>query len=344
MPLVAREVLLVNQEIMVCVELPEATVEHVEVLIGKVLSHLVDVLFRCHVEEHVLQVRTLEVSERDLPVIVDVYLVEDAHDHGVSVAVLELRRRLQELQAWVALEKSLHHWLEVFSHDRIRAVGFSYDPEDALRDIKVLELSAPEELKRWLGNLACLPSVYAIEKHALQELRQAANFGSDGLEVFFLHLNLIREELVYGLFCSLEMVFLPWLALWEVEPRDVRLLGLWRFRCWVRLHLNGSGDRTLFLEGLLLHQLSHFICISLRELVHVATLAVLGARAAVRRGIDQVIRAQCRFWLEQQRCLLRAQRPPHELLARGRARRGLSLGRHLMSLDLGDKDRRGRRR
>lgn len=94
--LIAREVVFVDEEIVVGVQLPEAAVQHVEVLVREVLSHLVDVILPGYVEEHVLEVGALEVAEGDAAVVVHVYFVKYAHHHGVRVTVLKLWRRLQE--------------------------------------------------------------------------------------------------------------------------------------------------------------------------------------------------------------------------------------------------------
>ena len=55
MTFVSREVFLVDQEVVVCVQLPEPTVEHVEMLIAKVGSHFVYVFLVAdnlkHIEE-----------------------------------------------------------------------------------------------------------------------------------------------------------------------------------------------------------------------------------------------------------------------------------------------------
>ena len=51
MTLVTRKVIFVNQEIVICVQLPKSTVQYVEVLVGKVLSDHVDVVFVAHLQE-----------------------------------------------------------------------------------------------------------------------------------------------------------------------------------------------------------------------------------------------------------------------------------------------------
>ena len=55
MSLVPREVLLINQEVVICIKLPESAIKNVEVLIAKVGSHFVDVFLVTdnlkHIEE-----------------------------------------------------------------------------------------------------------------------------------------------------------------------------------------------------------------------------------------------------------------------------------------------------
>jgi hypothetical protein len=44
MPLIPAEVLLVNDEVMIGVQLPKPTIEHIEMLIAEILSDLIDVI------------------------------------------------------------------------------------------------------------------------------------------------------------------------------------------------------------------------------------------------------------------------------------------------------------
>jgi len=70
MAFIPRKVFFVYEEIMVRIQLPESTVEHIEVLVRKVLSNLVYVFLRCYLLEDVSQIRVLEVSPRYSPVVV----------------------------------------------------------------------------------------------------------------------------------------------------------------------------------------------------------------------------------------------------------------------------------
>jgi len=94
--LVAGEVFFVNVKIMVGVQLPEATVKHVEVFVGEVLADYVYVSLVRYLLEDLIEVRLLKVAPRNLAVVVGVDQVEDSHYYGVAVAFLELRSRLQE--------------------------------------------------------------------------------------------------------------------------------------------------------------------------------------------------------------------------------------------------------
>ena len=70
MAFIPRKVFFVYEEIMVRIQLPESTVEHIEVLVRKVLSNLVYVFLRCYLLEDVSQIRVLEVSPRYSPIVV----------------------------------------------------------------------------------------------------------------------------------------------------------------------------------------------------------------------------------------------------------------------------------
>ena len=97
MTLIPAEVLFVNKEIMVCVKLPEATVEDVEVLVGEVMTNFVDVFLRCNLMHYREEVGVLEITERDMTIIICGKHVENAHHDSVCVALLELGRLLKEL-------------------------------------------------------------------------------------------------------------------------------------------------------------------------------------------------------------------------------------------------------
>jgi len=67
-------------------------------LIRKVLTHNIDVVFIAHLEESIHQIRKFEITPRNLVIIVGVHYKKYTHYYGVSVAVLEFWCRLQELK------------------------------------------------------------------------------------------------------------------------------------------------------------------------------------------------------------------------------------------------------
>ena len=103
MAFVSGEVFFVNQEVVVGVKFPESTVKHIEVFVREVLPNLIYVFFVGHLEEDIGQIRVLKVAPRDLPVVVSVELVKNAHNDCVSVPLLELRGGFEELQSRMGL-------------------------------------------------------------------------------------------------------------------------------------------------------------------------------------------------------------------------------------------------
>lgn len=99
MALVPREVLLVNEKIVIGVQLPEPTVKNVEMLVTEVGSYLINVLFRADNLKHVEQVGVLEVTIRNFSVVIRVERVKYPHDYCVCVALLKLWRLLEEFKA-----------------------------------------------------------------------------------------------------------------------------------------------------------------------------------------------------------------------------------------------------
>ena len=92
--LVPREVLLINQEVVICIKLPESAIKNVEVLIAKVGSHFVDVFLVTDNLKHIEEVWLLEVSESYVTVIICIQLIEYPHDDRVSISLLKLWRLL----------------------------------------------------------------------------------------------------------------------------------------------------------------------------------------------------------------------------------------------------------
>lgn len=81
MALIPGKVLLINDEVVISVQLPEATIQHVKVLIREELANLVDVVLIGNLMQDVEQRRIFEVSKCDLAVIIHIEHKEDPHDH-----------------------------------------------------------------------------------------------------------------------------------------------------------------------------------------------------------------------------------------------------------------------
>jgi len=94
--LIPREVFLVDEKVMVRVQLPEATVENVEMLVRKVLADFIDIFLIADHHHRLEQVRVLEVSERDVTIVICVKNVEYAHYDCVGIPLLELWRLLEK--------------------------------------------------------------------------------------------------------------------------------------------------------------------------------------------------------------------------------------------------------
>jgi len=70
MPFIAREIFLVNEEVVVSVQLPKPAVKYIKVLVGEIFPDFVDVFFLGNLLEDLTQVRLLEISERNLSIII----------------------------------------------------------------------------------------------------------------------------------------------------------------------------------------------------------------------------------------------------------------------------------
>ncbi len=227
-PLIPRKVLLVDEEVVVGVELPEAAVEHVEVLVGKILTNHIDVALVADLDEGLHQVRLLKISPSYLPVVVRVESEEYSHHHRVSVPVLELGGRLQELQAGVGLEQVLEQGLEVIRHNYRSILILSEEEEHAALwrlSIVVLLEKIDEGLLghvlRLLVDLLLL--LDGVEQHPLEYLRYFANVYAQPLEVSQCHLLLLLalELLLYALFGLQPLLLGEGLALGVEELWDL---------------------------------------------------------------------------------------------------------------------------
>lgn len=215
---------------MIGVELPETTIQDVEVLIRKVLSDLIDVLFCGHSEEDVLQIRSLEVSVGYPSVIIHVDLVKNTHNHCVRVAVLKFWCRLQKFKARMRFQQLFHNRLEIFLHHRI-CIRFRYYFEDATGHINALEVFFPEQHKHWLRNFSSLRLIDTVEKKIFQEFRETANFSGDLLEGVPLKFDLFSEYFVNEFFRLFDLIPICLLTLGKMEAGDIGLF------VWLLLHL-----------------------------------------------------------------------------------------------------------
>ena len=91
----------------VVVQLPEATVEYIEVLVAEISCHLIDVLLFVHLLEGTQKVRPADLTGRDLTVVAAVHREEDAGYDGDSVFLLELSMVGEELESLDAKESRL---------------------------------------------------------------------------------------------------------------------------------------------------------------------------------------------------------------------------------------------
>jgi len=119
--LLLRELIFGDLEVVVLVELPEAAVEHLEVFLAEELPHIVDVLFCVDSHEGLLQRTLLHVQQFEASLVVVVLGPEDADNHGVRLALLELWRALQKQQPRVHQQQRVQERLHVFRlhHDAI---------------------------------------------------------------------------------------------------------------------------------------------------------------------------------------------------------------------------------
>ena len=72
MTLISREVLFIDKEIVVCVQLPESTIQYIEVLVGEVLPNFVNVLLISYGHKNIEEVRFLKVAKGDISIVIGV--------------------------------------------------------------------------------------------------------------------------------------------------------------------------------------------------------------------------------------------------------------------------------
>lgn len=114
MSLLLGKLFFAYKEVVVGVQLPEATVEHLEVFVREGLSDLVYVFLVVNQKPRIVDVGVLDVLPEYLVVVIHVLALHDALDHRVCLPLLELWGRGQELQARVYLQQILQKWLDVF--------------------------------------------------------------------------------------------------------------------------------------------------------------------------------------------------------------------------------------
>lgn len=114
MVVVPRQVVLVDEQIVVAIQLPELAVDHVEVLVAEVLRDLVDVVLLLQQLDHVQEIRPPQFRNRypARPGAIDA--VENPGDDGVDVARMELGGFLEEGEPWMGLDHVLDQRYEVF--------------------------------------------------------------------------------------------------------------------------------------------------------------------------------------------------------------------------------------
>jgi len=88
---IARKVFFIDEEVVVCVQLPKSAVKHIEVLVGKVLTYFVDIFLWAYLVNCLVKVRVLKVSKCDMAIIISIKAVKNAHDNCIGVPLLELR-------------------------------------------------------------------------------------------------------------------------------------------------------------------------------------------------------------------------------------------------------------
>lgn len=152
---VLGELFLGEEEVVVGVELPEAEVDDVEVLVAEEVCVLVDVGLGLDVDEALEDARLLELSrsrsavpEGHLVVILPVRHVVHPVDHAQRVPVLELRLLLQELQPRVRPQHLPEQRLEVLDrHVLLRLVGAQQPVRPVLQALRLELLPHPSELR-----------------------------------------------------------------------------------------------------------------------------------------------------------------------------------------------------
>ena len=91
MSFVSRKVLSINNQVMVCVQLPELAVDDVKVFIGEEVCDLVDVRLILEKGEDLEEVATTQLTGSDTTIPITIHNVEDTTDY-LCVCVRERER------------------------------------------------------------------------------------------------------------------------------------------------------------------------------------------------------------------------------------------------------------
>ena len=81
MAFVSREVLSVNNQIVVCIKLPELAIDDIKVFIGEEIGDLVDVWLILQQSQDLEKIATTQLTGCDATIPVAIHNIEDATDH-----------------------------------------------------------------------------------------------------------------------------------------------------------------------------------------------------------------------------------------------------------------------
>eukprot|EP00443_Scrippsiella_acuminata_P106910 CAMPEP_0115735730 /NCGR_PEP_ID=MMETSP0272-20121206/86880_1 /TAXON_ID=71861 /ORGANISM="Scrippsiella trochoidea, Strain CCMP3099" /LENGTH=92 /DNA_ID=CAMNT_0003179865 /DNA_START=378 /DNA_END=653 /DNA_ORIENTATION=+ len=92
MPIILQEVILIQQEVMIRIQLPECAIDDVEVLIAEIVTNHLDVIVLCKLlpclnDRGLVPAQTAQVDSTNILLIIH---EEYSADDGVRVTVLEL--------------------------------------------------------------------------------------------------------------------------------------------------------------------------------------------------------------------------------------------------------------
>mmetsp|Transcript_16578 Transcript_16578/g.42963 ORF Transcript_16578/g.42963 Transcript_16578/m.42963 type:complete len:441 (+) Transcript_16578:794-2116(+) len=152
---VPREVLLRELHVVIIVELPEAAVDHVEVLVREEGGGAVDVVVSVKRAQRGWERRALERGARDLGRAAPRDGVQDAQYHRLHIPLLKLGRRLEEGEARVVLDNGSHERAQCHRVERARA-GLAQRVEQARAQREAAEPLGVERLERTRWYTTCI--------------------------------------------------------------------------------------------------------------------------------------------------------------------------------------------